>query len=235
MSSSPTKNPETGCAEASCGKEDTSEPVKTEELTQDLFNPTIKTSCFTPRDKKTEDQGNPMSDLLRKAHQMLYSYELTRWQGTKDFAPERKLTREEAARFMTEFATNVLCRKQSRTYNNQFTDLENGDPTLLPYIKKSYEYLIFNGDKKGGPTFRPKDVITVDELAAIITRLVRNEFLAEEEGDWSRNYKLYMKSISPKSDLGDGLRGTVAEVLYDLYRNNEYSLKDVGYVIKMPT
>lgn len=71
-----------------------------------------------------------MTELLRQAHQMLYSYQLTRWQGTKDFAPERSLTRQEAARFMTEFATNVLCRKPSRSYANQFTDLGDTDPTL---------------------------------------------------------------------------------------------------------
>lgn len=216
---------------------DTSAPIKTEEVSADLFNPTIKTSCFNPLDKKTIDQGNKMSELLRIAHQMLYSYELTRWQGTKDFAPERSLTREEAARFMTEFATNVLCRKQSRTYNNHFIDLGNADPTLLPYIKKSYEYLIFNGDhnadgKKEKTTFRPKELITVGELTAIMTRLVRNELMEEVEGDWSRNYKMYISSITPKSHLVDEMRGTVAEVIYDLYRNNDYELREIGYVIK---
>ena len=213
------------------------EPVKTEQVKTEIFNPTIKTTCFNPLDKQTIDQGNKISELLRIAHQMLYSYSLTKWQGTKDFAPERSLTREEAARFMTEFATNVLCRKASRTYNDHFTDLEKVNPELLPYIKKSYEYLIFNGDsnaegKKEKTTFRPKELITVGELSAIMTRLVRNELLEEVQGDRSKNYRTYINAITPKSDLKNEVRGTVAEVIYDLYRNNDYELKDIGYVIK---
>ena len=213
------------------------EPVKTEQVKTEIFNPTIQTTCFNPLDKQTIDQGNKISELLRIAHQMLYSYSLTKWQGTKDFAPERSLTREEAARFMTEFATNVLCRKASRTYNDHFTDLEKVNPELLPYIKKSYEYLIFNGDsnaegKKEKTTFRPKELITVGELSAIMTRLVRNELLAEVEWDRSKNYRTYINAITPKSDLKNEVRGTVAEVIYDLYRNNDYELKDIGYVIK---
>ena len=213
------------------------EPVKTEQVKTEIFNPTIQTTCFNPLDKQTIDQGNKISELLRIAHQMLYSYSLTKWQGTKDFAPERSLTREEAARFMTEFATNVLCRKASRTYNDHFTDLEKVNPELLPYIKKSYEYLIFNGDsnaegKKEKTTFRPKELITVGELSAIMTRLVRNELLEEVKGDRSKNYRTYINAITPKSDLKNEVRGTVAEVIYDLYRNNSYELKDIGYVIK---
>ena len=213
------------------------EPVKTEQVKTEIFNPTIQTTCFNPLDKQTIDQGNKISELLRIAHQMLYSYSLTKWQGTKDFAPERSLTREEAARFMTEFATNVLCRKASRTYNDHFTDLEKVNPELLPYIKKSYEYLIFNGDsnaegKKEKTTFRPKELITVGELSAIMTRLVRNELLEEVEWDRSKNYRTYINAITPKSDLKNEVRGTVAEVIYDLYRNNDYELKDIGYVIK---
>ena len=213
------------------------EPVKTEQVKTELFNPTIQTTCFNPLDKQTLAQGNKMSELLQLAHQMLYSYSLTKWQGTKDFAPERSLTREEAARFMTEFATNVLCRKASRSYNDHFTDLEKANPELLPYIKKSYEYLIFNGDKnadgkKEKTTFRPKELITVGELSAIMTRLVRNELLEEVKGDRSKNYRSYINTITPKSHLVNEIRGTVAEVIYDVYRNNSYEFKDIGYVIK---
>ena len=221
--------------DGSCGND--WKPVETKEVEKQLFNPMIKTSCFNPLDQKTIDQGNAMTALLKQAHQMLYSYQLTRWQGTRDFAPERSLTRQEAARFMTEFATNVLCRKPSRSYADQFTDLGDADPTLLPYIYKSYDYLIFNGDAnpngdKAKTTFRPYDLITVDELSAIITRLVKNEIFEEDPEDRARNYRNYIGSISSKSALKDDIRWTVAEVIYDLYRNNDYELKEVGYVIK---
>ena len=222
--------------DGSCGNE--WKPVETKEVEKQLFNPTIKTSCFNPLDQKTVDQGNAMTELLKQAHQMLYSYQLTRWQGTRDFAPERSLTRQEAARFMTEFATNVLCRKPSRSYAEQFTDLGDADPTLLPYIYKSYDYLIFNGDAnpngdKAKTTFRPYDLITVDELSAIITRLVKNQTMEEPTEDRARNYRNYISSIASNSALKNDIRWTVAEVIYDLYRNNDYELKEVGYVIKI--
>ena len=221
--------------DGSCGND--WKPVEAKEVEKQLFNPTIKTSCFNPLDEKTIDQGNAMTELLRQAHQMLYSYQLTRWQGTRDFAPERSLTRQEAARFMTEFATNVLCRKPSRSYADQFTDLGDADPTLLPYIYKSYDYLIFNGDAnpngdKVKTTFRPYDLITVDELSAIITRLVKNQTMEEPAEDRARNYRNYIGSMASKSALKNEIRWTVAEVIYDLYRNNDYELKEVGYVIK---
>ena len=139
-----------------------------------------------------------MTELLKQAHQMLYSYQLTRWQGTKDFAPERSLT-------------NVLCRKPSRSYADQFTDLGDADPTLLPYIYKSYDYLIFNGDTnpngdKVKTTFRPYDLITVDELSAIITRLVKNQTMEEPAEDRARNYRNYIASIASKSALKNDIR-----------------------------
>ena len=234
---SSTSSSSTSSTQQKPGTPANAESVKTEQVKTELFNPTIQTTCFNPLDKQTLAQGNKMSELLQLAHQMLYSYSLTKWQGTKDFAPERSLTREEAARFMTEFATNVLCRKASRSYNDHFTDLEKANPELLPYIKKSYEYLIFNGDKnadgkKEKTTFRPKELITVGELSAIMTRLVRNELLEEVKGDRSKNYRSYINTITPKSHLVNEIRGTVAEVIYDVYRNNSYEFKDIGYVIK---
>ena len=112
---------------------------------------------------------------------------------------------------MTEFATNVLCRKPSRSYAHQFIDLGDADPTLLPYIYKSYDYLIFNGDgnpngDKAQTTFRPYDLITVDELSAILTRLVKNHTMEEPAEDRARNYRNYISSIASNSALKNDIR-----------------------------
>ena len=132
-------------------------------------------------DKKTIDQGIQVSEAFKIAHQMLYSYELTRWQGTRDYRPFDYLTREEAARFMVEFAINVLCRKPNRSYADNFTDIADANPTLISYIRKSYEYDIFHGDQvdeksKTSTTFRPLDKISRDEIIATMVRLVTNEY-----------------------------------------------------------
>ena len=56
--------------------------------------------------------------------------------------------------------------------------------------------------------------------------------MEEPVEDRARNYRNYISSIASNSALKNDIRWTVAEVLYDLYRNNAYDLKEVGYVIK---
>ena len=201
----------------------------------ETFNPTVERTCFTPMDKKTIDQGIQVSEAFKIAHQMLYSYELTRWQGTRDYRPFDYLTREEVARFMVEFAINVLCRKPNRSYAHNFNDLENSNPTLTKYIRMSYEYDIFHGDQvdessKVSTTFRPKDKISRDEIIATMVRLVTNEY---DEGLWEYWASQY-KSFLPrhvKAQLNSNARQDIAVTIYDLYRNNDYHLEDIGYVI----
>ena len=203
---------------------------------EEVFNDTIGTTCFTPWDKRTIDQWNNVTESFKIAHQMLYSYELTKWQGTRDYRPFDYLTREEAARFMVEFAENVLCRKKTRTYNNNFSDLWWSNPTLTRFIRESYEYEIFNGDKgvddQYSTTFRPQDRISKNELAAIMVRLVTNTILEEPETDWSQHYRIQLNKYARLTQLNDRGRGNIAEVMYDLYRNNTYILQDVWYVIQ---
>lgn len=195
-----------------------------------VFNDSIWTTCFTPMNKSTIDQWIAVTEYFKTAHQMLYSYELTKWRWTKDYRPYDTLTREEAARFMVEFAENVLCRKKSKTYENNFSDIWWADDTLVPCIKESYEYGIFKWDPEG--TFRPSDIINRDELIAVMIRLVTNEFLPETSDDWAKGYRdaldMYTATHTAEVTLE---RGNIAENMYSLYKDNTYSLLDVGYVI----
>lgn len=216
--------------DGSCGT-----PPATGTVDDPVFNPSIGKTCFTPLNKKTIYQWNNVTQAFRIAHQMIYSYELTRWQGTVDYRPYDYLTREEAARFMVEFAQNVLCRKKTRIYANNFSDLDISNPTLTKFIRASYEYEIFNGDKTTDTTttFRPKDLISNDELTAIMIRLVKNTIFNEPEWwDWANPYKTELNKYVQSSTLNDTGRGSIAEVIYDLYRNNQYELKSVWYVIQ---
>ena len=202
---------------------------------QTIFNPSIGTTCFTPGDRKTIYQWNEVSKAFRIAHQMLFSYELTQWQGTEDYRPFDYLTREEAARFMVEFAQNVLCRKPTRSYDNNFSDLDSSNPTLTKFIRESYDYGIFNGDNTWegtSTTFRPKDRISNDELTAIMIRLVTSIIIPESGDDWAAPYRIQLASYAKVSSFNNSGRGNIAEVIYDLYRNNSYALKNIGYVIQ---
>lgn len=148
------------------------------------------------------------------------------------------LTRQEAARFMVKFAENVLCRKRTRIYDAHFTDLGNADPSLIPFIRASYEYQIFNGDYKDeqsliATTFRPRDRITKDELTAILVRLVTHTLPQEPVGlQWSQPYHSQLHAFMKNSTLRTMKRENIAEVMYDVYRNNTYTHQSVGYVIQ---
>lgn len=188
--------------------------------------------------KKTIDQNNNVSQKFKVAHQMLYSYGLTTWKGTQDYRPYNYLTRAEAAKFMVEFADNVLCRTTTRTYDNNFSDIGAIDSSLIPFIQKAYEYNIFNGDHTDATsdistTFRPSDRINNDELTAIMIRLVTNSIIQESlGGDWAEPYMTKLNQYTTTSSLDNTGRGNIAEVIYDVYRNNTYTSQSGGYVIQ---
>jgi len=55
------------------------------------------------------------------------------------FDPYRVLTREEATKIFSNFAMNVLCRKPDNNLTIEYTDIENSDVTLKPYIILAYQ------------------------------------------------------------------------------------------------
>ena len=73
--------------------------------------------------------------------------------------------------------------------------------------------------------------MTQEELAAVIVRLVTNEYDETAGDDRSNAYKIFLKNYA-KTQLNSSKRETIAEVVYDVYRWNEYTLEDIGYVIK---
>ena len=65
-----------------------------------------------------------------------------------------------------------------------------------------------------------------------MVRLVTNTILEEPETDWSQHYRIQLNKYARLTQLNDRGRGNIAEVMYDLYRNNTYILQDVLYVIQ---
>ncbi len=199
-------------------------------IDESIFNPTI-TGCVNRSNEPIIDQWNNISEKFKISHQMLYSYYLTKWRGTVDYRPATYITREQAAKFMTQFAENVLCRKKQYTYNNRFADLDKADDTLQDYIKLSYEYWIF---KWSNWLFRPKDIITKDELIAVIIRLIKNKYYQEERSNnWAVIYREILPKYTHTESLNSLKRENIANVMYDVYRTNEYEMHvGVWYVVK---
>ena len=49
--------------------------------------------------------------------------------------------------------------------------------------------------------------------------------------DWAKEYRSALATYA-KSSVINIVRSNIAEVMYDVYRNNEYTRQNVGYVIK---
>lgn len=194
----------------------------------DIINPTISPdTCFSPFDRSTIDQWG-MTTYQKIAHQMLYSYGLTTISGTLDFEPSRDLTRAEAAKFFVNFAQNVLCRKKINTYDDRFIDISSSHTDLQTNIKLSYEYGIFYGYEWW--YFKPDDIISRDEIIAVMMRLITNKY---DDMTWDNRADNYKKTLSSHTtvSLDDTTRSSIALVLYDIYKNNKYTLEDIGYII----
>jgi hypothetical protein len=48
--------------------------------------------------------------------------------------------RQEAAKILVEFGKNVLCRKPAQQYLNEYSDIDDVDSTLKPFIVEAYQY-----------------------------------------------------------------------------------------------
>ena len=138
------------------------------------------------------------------------------------------MTRAEAAKFLVQFAQNVLCRDKIHTYDNRFIDIGNSYPDLQTNIKLAYEYGIFYGWSWW--LFRPDDFISRDELIATIVRLVTAKYDDVSWINWADNYKKIL-SDHTTTKLNNITRWNITEVIYDLYRNSNYNLDNILWYI----
>jgi len=55
------------------------------------------------------------------------------------FQPTSYLTRQQAAKIFSNFAMNVLCREPDTSLQPSYSDIDNTNETLQPYIIKAYQ------------------------------------------------------------------------------------------------
>jgi hypothetical protein len=115
------------------------------------------------------------------------------------FAPKRNLSREEAAKIFSNFAINVLCRKPDMSLSVKYSDVENANPTLKPYITLAYQLGVMKGSGMGDGTFRPKDYISKAEVNAVLIRMILKSYLDEQTSGNKMRYTEYNKVAT---DLG---------------------------------
>jgi Domain of unknown function (DUF5011)/S-layer homology domain len=164
---------------------------------------------------------------------LLHSYWLTKFTDTDSYKPKNWLKRYEAAKIFVEFARNVLCRQKTASYNNQYTDITDIDPTLKPYIIEAYEYGIMQWWNN---IFRPTADITNQEFIAILVRMFTNTNLdiPSQWNNWDIRYKqiyqnYWLDTIITFDQNID--RYNMSKILYKMYFDPTYTWTDAWYVL----
>ena len=109
------------------------------------------------------------------------------------YDPYRDLSREEAAKIFSNFAINVLCRKPDLNLKVNYSDVENADPTLKPYITLAYQLGVMKGSGMGDGLFRPFDKISKAEVNAVLVRMILKSYLDESQTKSKTWYNEYNK------------------------------------------
>ena len=203
-----------------------------------IFNSSIENGkCYTRREYLGIKDSETLvtSEEFKKALSFLRTYEMTMFDSVDGFAPKRNLTREEAAKIFSNFAINVLCRKPDKNLSIHYSDVENADPTLKPYITLAYQLGVMKGSGMGDGTFRPFDAITKAEVNAVLIRMILKSYLDESKTEGKRWYSEYNRVATELGILKQGAgaeavsRNNVALMLFRAYKNQVFDWRNIDY------
>ena len=203
-----------------------------------IFNSSIENGkCYTRREYLGIKDSETLvtSEEFKKALSFLRTYEMTMFDSVDGFAPKRNLSREEAAKIFSNFAINVLCRKPDKNLSVHYSDVENADPTLKPYITLAYQLGVMKGSGMGDGTFRPFDAITKAEVNAVLIRMILKSYLDESRTEGKKWYSEYNRVATELGILKQGAgaepvsRNNVALMLFRAYKNQVFDWRNIDY------
>ena len=203
-----------------------------------IFNSSIENGkCYTRREYLGIKDSETLvtSEEFKKALSFLRTYEMTMFDSVDGFAPKRNLSREEAAKIFSNFAINVLCRKPDKNLSINYSDVENADPTLKPYITLAYQLGVMKGSGMGDGTFRPFDAITKAEVNAVLIRMILKSYLDESKTEGKKWYSEYNRVATELGILKQGAgaepvsRNNVALMLFRAYKNQVFDWRNIDY------
>ncbi len=203
-----------------------------------IFNPTIENGkCYTRRAYLgiKDSEKVVTSEEFKKALSFLRTYEMTMFDSVDGFDPYRNLSREEAAKIFSNFAINVLCRKPDMNLSVKYSDVENADPSLKPYITLAYQLGVMKGSGMGDGEFRPFDAISKAEVNAVLIRMILKSYLDEKQSENKMWYSEYNKVATDLGIINQGagaepvLRNNVALMLFRAYKNQVFDWRNINY------
>ena len=204
----------------------------------EIFNSSIENGkCYTRREYLGIKDSETLvtSEEFKKALSFLRSYEMTMFDSVDGFDPKRNLSREEAAKIFSNFAINVLCRKPDKNLSIHYSDVENANSTLKPYITLAYQLGVMKGSGMGDGEFRPFDAISKAEVNAVLIRMILKSYLDEKQSENKMWYSEYNKVATDLGIINQGagaepvLRNNVALMLFRAYKNQVFDWRNINY------
>ena len=204
----------------------------------EIFNPTIVNGqCYTRRPYLwIKDSDTIITDEeFRKALSFLRTYEMTMFDSVDGYRPYRNLSRQEAAKMFSNFAINVLCRKPDLNLKVNYSDVEDADPTLKPYITLAYQLGVMKGSGMGDGLFRPFDKITKAEVNAVLIRMILKSYLDETRSESKKWYSEYNKVATEFGIINRGAgsehisRNNTALMLFRAYKQQVFEWRLIDY------
>ena len=203
-----------------------------------IFNPTVENGkCYTRREYLGIKDSETLvtSEEFKKALSFLRTYEMTMFDSVEGFDPYRNLSREEAAKIFSNFAMHVLCRKPDMNLSVKYSDVENADPSLKPYITLAYQLGVMKGSGMGDGEFRPFDAISKAEVNAVLIRMILKSYLDEKETELKTRYSEYNKVATDLGIINQGAgteavsRHDVALMLFRAYKHQVFDWRNIDY------
>ena len=203
-----------------------------------IFNPTIENGkCYMRREYLGIKDSETLvtSEEFKKALSFLRSYEMTMFDSVEGFDPYRNLSREEAAKIFSNFAMHVLCRRPDINLSIHYSDVENADPSLKPYITLAYQLGVMKGSGMGDGEFRPFDAISKAEVNAVLIRMILKSYLDEKETELKTRYSEYNKVATDLGIINQGAgaeavsRHNVALMLFRAYKHQVFDWRNIDY------
>lgn len=166
---------------------------------------------------------------FQAALKFMYENWLTKYSNETDYRPRDTLTREQAAKFFSEFAEKVLNTQPDTEKYCYFSDLDWADYTLTESIIKSCKMWLFQWHDW---VFEPTNTLTVAQALTVLIRSVNWKQDENFEPWWYIYYELWNNIwVIDYDNVYDlDIPATRYEVWIMLYRMYNYKINEYDVI-----
>ena len=170
---------------------------------------------------------------LRDAYNWAYSNGITTQSSIDNANMKGKITREEMAKMISNYAVNILWKTPDTTKSCYFLD-SNINPDLVEYVTESCQLWLMG---QWVASFRPKDSVTRAEFWTVLSRALwwsKNEW-------WTTYYQNHLKALKSEwimnnisSPMDEEIRWYVMLMLMRSTNDDNYIVDyQIGDILKM--